>query len=61
MASRYLMTFTGVLIGLAVTGGFSAYLGQSKKRAAIIRLVVGGSLAMAVTYGIGQFLGTAIF
>lgn len=58
---RIPVTFTGVLVGLAVTGGLSAYLGESKKRAAIIRLVVGGSLAMAVTYGIGQFLGTAIF
>tara|TARA_R110000744_G_scaffold2262_11_gene9181 strand:+ start:294 stop:536 length:243 start_codon:yes stop_codon:yes gene_type:complete len=55
------VTFIGVLIGLAVTGGLSAYLGQSSKRSAVIRLLVGGALAMATTYGIGQLLGTTAF
>jgi len=58
---RIPMTFGTVLIGLAVTGGISAYLGQSSKRSAVIRLVVGGALAMAITYGIGQLLGTTVF
>ncbi|MEZ5589301.1 MAG: VIT family protein [Gammaproteobacteria bacterium] len=55
---RIPVAFLAVLFGLAVTGWLSAYLGQSSKRLAIIRLVVGGALAMAVTYGIGQLLGT---
>lgn len=58
---RIPVTFTAVLIGLAVTGGLSAYLGHSSKRSAILRLLVGGALAMTVTYGIGQLLGTTVF
>ncbi|WP_158769587.1 VIT family protein [Paraglaciecola sp. L1A13] len=58
---RIQVTFIGVLIGLALTGGLSAYLGQSSKRSAVIRLLVGGALAMATTYGIGQLLGTTAF
>ena len=57
---RIPVAFVSVLIGLAATGFLSAYLGQSNKRTAVTRLVVGGALAMAVTYGIGQLLGTTI-
>jgi VIT1/CCC1 family predicted Fe2+/Mn2+ transporter len=48
-----------VLVGLAVTGMVSSYLGGSSAKAAVARLVVGGALAMAVTFGIGQLLGVA--
>ncbi|MFD1007249.1 VIT1/CCC1 transporter family protein [Oceanisphaera ostreae] len=58
--SRISVAFLSVLIGLVVTGWLSAFLGQSSKRSAIIRLVVGGAIAMTVTYGIGQFLGTSV-
>ncbi|WP_166423673.1 VIT family protein [Paraglaciecola sp. 20A4] len=58
---RISVTFVGVLVGLGLTGGLSAYLGQSSKRSAVIRLLVGGALAMAITYGIGQMLGTTPF
>jgi VIT1/CCC1 family predicted Fe2+/Mn2+ transporter len=37
----------------------SAELGGAPKRTAVARLVVGGALAMAVTFGIGQLLGVA--
>ena len=56
---RIAVAFVAVLIGLAVTGMVSAYLGGSAKHVAVVRLVVGGALAMAVTFGLGQLLGVA--
>ena len=54
------MAFVVVLFGLAMTGWLSAYLGQSNKRSAVIRLIVGGALAMVVTYGFGHLLGATV-
>ncbi|MGX1809565.1 VIT1/CCC1 transporter family protein [Nocardia sp. NPDC055321] len=51
---RIPVTFVAVLVALAVTGTVSARLGRSDPRRAVLRVVVGGALAMAVTYGIGQ-------
>lgn len=57
---RIPVAFVAVLIGLLLTGLFSAHLGGSSKRTAVLRLVVGGASAMAVTFGIGRLLGTAV-
>ena len=57
---RIAVAFVAVLIGLVVTGVVSATLGGSPKGAAVVRLVGGGALAMVVTFGIGQLLGTAV-
>jgi vacuolar iron transporter family protein len=56
---RVPVTFVVVLLALAITGALSAYLGGARWAPAITRLVVGGALAMAVTYGIGQLVGAA--
>lgn len=56
---RVLVTFLGVLIALTVTGTLSAYAGGASKRRATLRVVIGGLLAMAVTYGIGKIFGIA--
>jgi VIT1/CCC1 family predicted Fe2+/Mn2+ transporter len=56
---RIAITFVAVVVGLLATGWVSAYLGRSPKRAAVVRLVVGGALAMAVTFGIGYLFGIA--
>lgn len=53
------VAFLAVLVGLSLTGAVSARLGGSPARTAVVRLVVGGGLAMAVTFGIGQLLGVA--
>jgi VIT1/CCC1 family predicted Fe2+/Mn2+ transporter len=58
---RVPITFLAVLVALAGTGLLSARLGQSSPLPAVIRLVGGGALAMAITYGIGQLLGTTAF
>ncbi len=52
-------TFVAVLLALALTGTISARLGGSQQGKAVLRIVVGGAIAMAVTFGIGQLLGAA--
>ena len=56
---RIAITFLAVIVGLLATGWLSAQLGRSPKRAALTRLVFGGVLAMAVTFGIGYLFGVA--
>lgn len=58
--ARIAVTFVVVLIALAVTGALSAHLGGSPKLQAMIRLVVGGALAMLVTFGVGQLMDVAV-
>lgn len=55
---RVAMTFVAVLLALLLTGVTSARLGRAPVLPAAVRNVVGGALAMAVTYGIGQMVGT---
>lgn len=57
--ARVVVTFVVVLAALALTGVLSAVLGGSAKRVAVARLVVGGALAMAVTFAVGQLVGAA--
>jgi len=57
---RLLITMTVTLIALAVTGFISAKLGNAKPGRAVVRLVVGGALALAVTFGAGSLLGTSV-
>ena len=53
-------TFVSVVIALAITGWISARLGGSRARRAILRIVAGGALALAVTYAIGALLGVSL-
>lgn len=57
---RVPVAFLSVLVALALTGTISAALGGARKSRAVLRVVAGGAVAMLVTYGIGQLLGTAI-
>ncbi|MFB7718026.1 VIT family protein [Nocardia sp. NPDC056100] len=56
---RIPVTFAAVLVALAITGSVSARLGGGNPRRAVLRVVFGGALAMAVTYGIGQLAGVS--
>jgi VIT1/CCC1 family predicted Fe2+/Mn2+ transporter len=58
--ARIPVTFVVVILALAVTGAVSAKLGSARTRPAVARLVGGGAMAMAVTFGIGQLVGTAV-
>jgi vacuolar iron transporter family protein len=59
-AWRVPVTFAAVLVALALTGALSARLGGSNVRRAVLRVVVGGALGLAFTYGIGYVFGTAV-
>lgn len=56
---RIPVTFAAVLLALAITGTVSATIGGSSKTTSAVRLVLGGALALAATFGIGSMLGAA--
>jgi VIT1/CCC1 family predicted Fe2+/Mn2+ transporter len=56
---RVPITFVAVLVALALTGAVAAHLGGASRLRAMVRTVVGGALALAVTFAIGTLLGTA--
>ncbi|HET9518323.1 MAG TPA: VIT family protein [Actinoplanes sp.] len=58
--SRVTSTFVVVLLALAMTGVVSARLGSARVPRAVVRLVLGGAAAMAVTHGVGQLVGAAV-
>ncbi|MFE5705911.1 VIT family protein [Rhodococcus sp. ACS1] len=57
---RIPVAFVAVLVALVLTGTVSAALGGARRTRAVLRVVLGGALAMIVTYGIGQLVGTSI-
>lgn len=58
--ARVVVTFVAVLAALCITGYLSATVGEASRKRAIVRVVVGGALAMLATYFIGHLFGTAI-
>ncbi|MCU1432776.1 MAG: hypothetical protein JWP95_1881 [Actinotalea sp.] len=57
---RIPVTFVGVVVALAVTGTVSARLGGAHRLRAVVRLILGGALAMGITFGIGALLGATV-
>ena len=60
VGARVVVTALAVVAALALTGWGSARLGQARVRPAVVRNVLGGILAMAVTYGIGALVCTQL-
>ena len=58
--ARIPVAFAVVLMALAITGLVSARLGGAPVRTAITRVLVGGALAMTVTWAIGHLLGVQV-
>lgn len=56
---RVAVTFGAVLLALALTGGLGAWIGGGSKIRASARVVVGGGLALAATFTIGNLLGAS--
>ncbi len=54
---RIPITFAAVFVTLIITGILSAVAGGADKTRATMRIVAGGIIAMAVTYGIGKAFG----
>ena len=59
-STRIPITFVAVLIALGLTGWASARLGGADPVRATQRVVIGGAIAMAITYGIGRAMGGVI-
>lgn len=57
---RIPVTVVAVLLALVITGAVSAGLGGAPKGRAVVRNVVGGGVALAITYAIGHVVGAAI-
>jgi VIT1/CCC1 family predicted Fe2+/Mn2+ transporter len=49
-----------VLAALALTGVVSARLGGASPRRPVLRVLIGGALGLAFTYGVGHLFGTAV-
>ncbi|MFD9504379.1 VIT family protein [Streptomyces sp. NPDC060035] len=58
-SARLAVTVVSVLAALALTGWWSARLGDAAVGRAVLRNMGGGAVAMAVTYGAGALLGAA--
>ena len=56
---RVPVTFAAVLLALAITGVVSARIGGSPWLRPMLRVVIGGVIALAATFLIGTLLGTS--
>jgi VIT1/CCC1 family predicted Fe2+/Mn2+ transporter len=57
---RLPVTVAAVLLALAITGAVSARLGGAPMKRAVSRNLIGGGLALGITYAIGHLVGAAI-
>jgi VIT1/CCC1 family predicted Fe2+/Mn2+ transporter len=57
---RIFVTGVAVLVALIATGYLSAVAGGASRRRAVLRVVLGGLIAMGVTYLIGHLFGASI-
>lgn len=57
---RLPLTIVASIVALAATGAAGAYLGGSSKWKSVVRIVIGGSLALAVTFAIGSLFNTSV-
>lgn len=56
---RLPVTFVSVLTALGLTGWLAAVIGGSPRFRAAVRVVAGGTLALAATFVVGQLLGAS--
>ncbi len=57
---RISITVLVVAVALALTGYISATVGDADRRRAVLRVTIGGVIAMTVTFLIGSVVGTAV-
>lgn len=55
-----LITFVATIIALGLTGGIGAWIGGSPVPRSVVRVVIGGAAALAITYGIGLLFHTTV-
>ena len=54
------ITFAVTLVALGLTGGIGAYIGGGPVPRAVLRVMIGGAAALAITYGIGSIFGHSV-
>ncbi len=57
---RIVWTFVATLVALAITGYVAAWIGGARRGRAVLRILIGGSLALAATFLVGSLFGTTI-
>lgn len=57
---RIAITVVAVVVALVTVGYLSAVAGKAPKVRAVARVVIGGLIAMAVTYGVGVLFGRSL-
>ncbi|AKU15386.1 VIT1/CCC1 transporter family protein [Luteipulveratus mongoliensis] len=57
---RVPVTFVAVLAALALTGHVSARMGSARPWPAVVRNLLGGAAAMAITFAIGNLVGRSV-
>ena len=57
---RVPVTVVAVLVALAGAGAVGARLGAAAPRRAVLRVVIGGAVGLALTYAVGRLFGTAL-
>ncbi len=58
--ARIAFTFVATLIALAVTGYVAAWIGGSNRTRAVVRTLIGGTLALGATFLVGTLFGVTI-
>jgi VIT1/CCC1 family predicted Fe2+/Mn2+ transporter len=56
---RIPIEFAAVLVALVITGFWSAHVSDTSKTRAILRVVIGGVIAMIITFGVGHLFGVS--
>jgi len=59
-AARVPATFAAVVAALVLTGLVAARFSDAEPRRAVLRNVLGGSIAMAVTFAVGSLVGLSV-
>ena len=54
------ITFVATIVALGLTGGIGAWIGGSPVPRSVVRVVIGGAIALAITYGIGLLFHTNV-
>lgn len=57
---RVALTVMATVVALGITGTLSAKLGRAPILPAVVRVIIGGLLAMGITYAIGSLVGTQL-
>ncbi|MDZ8160412.1 VIT1/CCC1 transporter family protein [Microbacterium aquimaris] len=57
---RIAFTFVAVLIALGVTGYVAAWIGAASRGKAVLRTLIGGTLALVATFLVGSLFGTTV-